>query len=237
MQNNPREADVERQLETWAASHSGDLSPEVRGQIRDMLPSSLDPVKPLPSQARLTSVIFVAFAAFALALMAVMDKAGFRLMTGTQMAGMATVLAGSGILFSLALAKRMVPGSRPGPPVVILLSLFGFGAIGGLALLFPWRITGAFVSEGWPCASMELMVVFPATVVFYFVARGGALFADAGLGTALSGLASVLALLVLQFRCMFQQAPHLLVWHGATAAIVIGFGALLGQWRRDRWMS
>ena len=241
MHNQLRDAEVERQLDTWAASHSGDLSPglapEVARKVRDMLPSSLDRVKPLPSQGRLVSAFFGVFTFFALALMAVMDKSGFRLMTGTQMVGMAIVLAGSGILFSLVLAARMVPGSRPDLPVPVVLALFGLGAIGALAFLFPWRIAEAFVSEGWPCALMELAVVAPATVVFYFVARRGALFAEAGLGAALSGLAAVLALLVLQFRCMFQQAPHLLVWHGLTAAIAIGLGALLGRWLGNRWIS
>jgi hypothetical protein len=28
---------------------------------------------------------------------------------------------------------------------------------------------------------------------------------------------------------MFQQAPHLLVWHAGTAAILIGLGALIGD--------
>jgi hypothetical protein len=237
MHTNPHDADVERRLERWAASHSGDVSAEVGRKVRDILPSSLDRVKPLPSQSLLASALFGVFAALALALMAVMDKAGFRLMSGVQMVGMATVLAGGGILFSIAISRRMVPGSRPGPPVLVLLAFVGLGVVGATALLFPWRIADAFVSEGWPCALMELVVVVPATVVFYFLARRGALFADAGLGAAFSGLVAVLALLVLQFRCMFQQAPHLLVWHEATAAVVIALGTIFGRWRRHRWIS
>jgi len=201
-----------------------------------MLVSSLNPVSPLPSQGRLALGFFAVFAVCSLALIAMMDKAGFHLMTGIQMASMAVILIGSGILFSLAVAKRMIPGSRPGFPISLLYALSGLGAMGGIALLFPWKSSGAFVAEGWPCAAMEAMVAIPTAVVFWFLARRGALFADAGLGAALSGLAVVLALLVLQFRCMFQQAPHLLVWHGATAAILIGLGTLIGQWQRHRWL-
>jgi hypothetical protein len=120
---------------------------------------------------------------------------------------------------------------------MLLLAFFGLAATGAVTLLFPWKITGAFAAEGWPCAAVELIVVLPVSVVFYLVARRGALFADAGLGAMLSGLAAALALLVAQFQCMFQQAPHLLVWHGTTAAIVIGSGALAGRWLRNRWLS
>ena len=98
------------------------------------------------------------------------------------MGGMAAILAGGGILFSLALAWQMVPGSRQGFPLSLVLALSGIGVIGGIALFFPWQTSHAFVSEGWPCAAMELMIAVPATVIFWLLARRGALFASAGLG-------------------------------------------------------
>ena len=240
MHDNPRDVELERRLETWAASQSGaELHPEIerpeiQRKISGLLASSLTPVKPLPSQSRLVLAFLVVFAACAAGLIAVMDKAGFHLMTAVQMACMASILACAGILFSLAVAWRMVPGSRQSLPLPFVLALSGIGVIGGIALLFPWRTSPAFVSEGWPCAVMELMVAMPAAVVFWLLARRGALFGGAGVGAAVGGLAVVLALSVLQFRCMFQQAPHLLVWHGGTAAILIGLGALIGELRRYR---
>jgi hypothetical protein len=234
MQDNPRDADLERKLETWAASQSdAELRPEIQRKVQDLLTSSLTPVKPLPSQSRLVLAFLAVFAACAAGLTAVMDKAGFHLMTGAQMSWMAAILAGGGILFSFALAWRMVPGSRQGFPLSLVLALSGIGVIGGIALLFPWRASHAFVSEGWPCAAMELMIAVPATVVFWLFARQGALFRSAGLGAALTGLAVFLALTPLQFQCMFQQAAHLLVWHVGTAVILIGFGAFIGGLRRD----
>jgi len=238
MQDNPRDADLERKLETWAASQSdAELRPEIQRKVQDLLTSSLTPVRPLPSQSRLVLAFLAVFAACAAGLIAVMDKAGFHLMTGSQMGWMAAILAGGGILFSLTLASRMVPGSRRGLPLSLVLALSGIGVIGGIALFFPWQASRAFVSEGWPCAFMELMIAAPATVIFWLLARRGALFASAGLGAVLTGLAVFLALTPLQFQCMFQQAPHLLVWHAGTAAVLIGMGALLGELRRHRWMS
>ena len=81
---------------------------------------------------------------------------------------------------------------------------------------------------------MELMIAVPATVIFWLLARRGALFASAGLGAVLTGLAVFLALTPLQFQCMFQQAPHLLVWHAGTAVVLIGLGALIGWVRSNR---
>ena len=236
MQDHRRDADLDLQLETWAASQSAaGLSPEIRRKVQGTLASSLIPVKPLPSQRTLLLQFLSVFVACTVGLIAIMDKAGFHLMTAAQMVSIAAILAGGGILFSLTVAGRMVPGSRQGLPLSLVLALSSFGLFGGIALLFPWRTSGSFVSEGWPCAAMELMIAVPAGVVFWLLARRGALFGGAGVGAALGGLAVVLALAVLQFRCMFQQAPHLLVWHGVTAAILIALAALIGEARR-RWL-
>jgi hypothetical protein len=238
MQDNPRDAHLERKLETWAASQSdAELRPEIQRKVRGLLMSSLTPVKPLPSQNKLALAFLAVFAACAVGLIAVVDKAGFHLMTGAQMGWMAAILAGGGILFSLALARRMVPGSRQGFPLSLVLALSGIGVIGGIALFFPWQASRAFVSEGWPCAAMELMIAVPAAVVFWLLARRGALFASAGLGAVLTGLAVFLALVPLQVQCMFLQAPHLVVWHAGTAAVLIGLGALTGELLGHRWMS
>jgi len=230
MQDNPRDADVERQLETWAASQSDiDLRQEIQRTVQGLLRSSLTSVKPLPSQSRLVLVFLAVFVACASGLIALMDKAGFHLMTKVQMSWMGAILAGGGFLFSLALAWRMVPASRQGFQIRFVLTLSAVGIIGGIALLFPWRTSSSFISEGRPCAVMELMIAIPAAVIFWLLARRGALVASAGLGATLTGLAAFLALTPLQTQCMFQQAPHLLVLHGATAAIMVGFGALIGE--------
>jgi hypothetical protein len=238
MQDNPSDADLERKLETWAASQSdAELRPETQRKVLGQLTSSLTPVKPLPSQSWLVLGFLAVFTTCAAGLIAVMDKAGFHLMTGSQMGWMAAILAGGGILFSLTLAWQMVPGSSRSLPLSLVLALSGIGVIGGIALFFPWQASHAFVSEGWPCAAMELMIAVPATVIFWLLAQRGALFASAGLGAVLTGLAVFLALTPLQFQCMLQQAPHLLVWHAGTAAFLIGLGALIGELRRHRWMS
>jgi len=134
MQDNAREADLERKLESWAVSQSdAELRPEAQRKILDLLTSSLTPVKPLPSQGWLVLTFLAAFAACAAGLIAVMDKAGFHLMSKAQMGWMAAILAGGGILFSLTLAWQMVPGSSRSLPLSLVLALSGIGVIGGIA--------------------------------------------------------------------------------------------------------
>jgi hypothetical protein len=224
--NNPPDSSLERRLEKWAsAPPDTQMRPEIRSNVQAMLTSSLTPVKPVPSQSRLVSVFLAVFTVCAVGLIAIMNKAGFHLMTRVQIASMAAILAGGGILFSFTLAWQIVPGSRWRLPFSLVLTLSGLATLAGIALLFPWRASSAFVSEGWQCAALELIIAIPSTVVYWLLARRGALFASPGLGATLTGLAVFLALIPLQFQCMFQQAPHLLVWHGGTAVLLIGLAS------------
>ena len=68
----------------------------------------------------------------------------------------------------------------------------------------------------------------PAAVLFWLIVRRGAPFRGPGLGAAVAGLSVFLALTVVQSQCMFQQAPHILVWHAGIAALLIICGALAG---------
>lgn len=238
MPENSHDNNFEDRLEKWAAAPpETQLSPEILRKVEAMLTSSLTAVKPIPSQTKLILRFLAVFAACAGGLIAILSKAGFHLMTGVQMALIATILASGGILFSFTLAWRMVPGSRWPLPFSLVLTFSALVPIAGITLLFPWRTSAAFVSEGWPCAALELIIAIPSAVVYWLIARRGALFASPGLGATLTGLAVFLALIPLQFQCMFQQAPHLLVWHGGTAVLLIGLGALIGELARHRRTS
>jgi hypothetical protein len=222
-------------MEAWANAHSDvELSPEIQRQIQGKLTASLSPVNPLPSQGWLVLSFIAIFAVCSALLIGVLGKAGFHLMTTAQMAGTAVIFTAGGILFAQILAWRMIPGSRPSFPVPLAMALSGLAVIGAIAALFPWRASGPFVSEGWPCAILELIIAIPATFVFWLAARRGALFASARLGATITGLAVFLALVPLQTQCMFQQAPHLLFWHGGAAAAAVGLGGLIGKFQRHR---
>jgi hypothetical protein len=238
MQDDARDVDVERQLEAWAAAHSGaDISPEFAAKVRQNLRPSLTPVKPVPSRRTLFLLLLAIFVAVSAALVAVMNKTGLYMMTPLQLGVISAILWGGGILFAMNLSGQMVPGSRSVIPLWALMSLGGVAVFGGITALFPWQTAGSFVSEGWPCAAMELAFLVPTAAIFWLFARRGVLFATAGLGATLTGVAAFLVLIPLQAQCMFPQAPHLLVWHGGTALLMIGLGALAGNSLRGRWFS
>lgn len=238
MQDENRDFDLHRRLDAWAEGQANALSsPELARKVLDALRPSLIPVRPISSRRRLFLMFLAVFVAGSAGLVAFMSRIGLHLMTPLQIGGISAILAVMGILFALKLAEQMVPGSRPGVPLWGILTLGGVATFVGLATLFPWQASGNFVSEGWPCAVMELTMVIPAAAVFWILARRGAIFASAGLGATLAGLAAFLVLIPLQFQCMFQQAPHLLVWHGGTTLLAIGLGAFIGDSRRGRRSS
>jgi hypothetical protein len=213
------------------------ISPEFARKVREALEPSLTPVKSIASRRWLSVALLTVSLAGSAALVALMSKAGLHLMTAIQVSTIFAILVGGGILFAVQLSRQMIPGSRPVVPFPRLLALCGVAFFGGLTTLFPWQASGSLVSEGLPCAVMELAIAIAATAGFWLLARRGALFASAGLGATLTGLAAFLALIPLQSQCMFQQAPHLLVWHGGSALLMVGFGALVGNLRRGRWSS
>lgn len=226
----PSDRDIDRMLGKWAGSESGAaLPPELQQKVLGMLTPSLTLVKPVPRQSVLVLGFLGVLIVSDTGLVAILSKAGFHLMTGAQIGWMALIVAGAAILFAVTLAGQMVPGRKQHLPFFLVFGLSAAGVIAGIALNFPWRITSAFVAEGWPCAVMELAMALPAAVVFWLLARRGALFASSELGAALAGLAVFLALTPLQFQCMFPQAPHLLAWHAGTAALLTAAGALIGS--------
>ena len=232
MQENRRDSEIDGKLDRWAASRpAAKFSPDLQRKVRDKLAASLTPVKPIPNQSRLVLRFFAVFVVCAAGLAAMLSKAGLDHMTGAQIGSMAGIFTAGGVLFSFSLVWQMVPGRRPRFAFSSMLALSGVAVTAAMALRFPWRTSGGFVREGWPCAVMELTIAIPAAAVFFLLAHRGALLASAKLGATLAGLAVLMALIPLQSQCMFLQAPHLLAWHGGTAALLIALGALIGSTR------
>jgi len=225
MPDDPRNPEFERRIEAWAASRQGNLQPELERRLHGALAASLVPVPPLPSQGMLTLTFLVVFAVLSAAMIAIMKMVGIHLMTSAANLSMTAIFTGAGLFFSRELARKMIPGSRRSWPPAWTFALPAIAAFGGLAVLFPWRQSRAFVSEGWHCALLEALIAGPVAAVFWLLARRGVLFFSPALGGVLAGLTVALALVPVQVQCMFLQAPHLLVWHAGTALLLIGLGA------------
>ncbi len=224
---------LDRRLDAWAAAREP-APHELEQRIAQTLASSLAPVRPLASPTRLAVVFLAIFAVCAAALTAAIGTTGIRLTSAAQLTAISAILGIAAVLFSLALANQMIPASLRVLPFSALLALASAAVIAAIALLFPWTTPRLFLEEGWPCSAMETAIALPAALLFFLLARRGALFPGSTTGATIASLAVLLALAVLQFQCMFQQAPHLLVWHLGVAAILIAAGALLGKWSQHR---
>ena len=236
MPDNSRNPELERRIEAWAASRQGNLQPELERRLHDALAASLAPVRPLPSQAMLTLTYLDLSSLFLAQLRSPSSKmAGIHLMTSAANLSMTAIFTGTGLLFSRELARTMIPGSRRSWPTALTFALPAIAAFGGLTVLFPWRQSDAFVSEGCHCALLEATIAGPVAAVFWQFARRGVLFFSPALGAVLAGLTVALALVPVQVQCMFLQTPHLLVWHAGTALLLIGLGSVIGRLQRGSW--
>ena len=225
----PSDSLVERRLESWLQSEANaGMSPVTQDKIVRMLRPSIAAVKPISSQRRLTAIFLGIVFLFVAAAIPVTGWMGIHLMTGAQMACMLAILIAGAVLLSFSLASLMVPGSPMRFSLSGVLALSATALISGIALVFPWRILGPFLAEGWRCAVLEVAIAVPAAILLWLVVRRGAPFPGPGLGAAIAGLSVLLALMVVQSQCMFPQAPHLLVWHAGIAALLIICGALAG---------
>lgn len=215
---------------------SSELSPDLHRKISGALTASLQPVKPMPAARVLTGQFASIFLVFAAALIAMMGVTGFRTLHAWQALGIVAILAVGVSLFSLTLAWQIRPGSLQKIPAKLSWAYFGVGFLTGAALLFPWRGAEAFVSRGWPCLLTGSAVAIPGGVLFWLLTRRGVPLSAGAFGGTLGAIAGLLGLTVLQFHCLYQNAAHLLVWHGGILVLSITTGLLvaLGKERNGR---
>lgn len=62
-----------------------------------------------------------------------------------------------------------------------------------------------------------------------FCLRRGVPLSAGAFGGTLGAIAGLLGLTVLQFRCIHQDAAHVIVWHGGVVAVSIAAGVLLAR--------
>ena len=198
---------IDRLLELVPAP---ELSPDFRRKLSGTLGASLRAVKPLPPARVLTVQFALIFILFAAALIATMGVAGFGTLQVRQALGIVAILAVGVSLLSLVLAWQIRPGSLQKLPAALSWASYGIGFLTGAALLFPWRESEAFVSQGWPCLLTGSAVAIPGGILFWLLTRRGVPLSAVTFGGTLGAIAGLLGLTVLQFRCIIRTPPTLL---------------------------
>ena len=204
-----------------------ELSPDLHRKISGALVDSLQPVKPMPATRVLAGQVAALFLVFAVALIAMMGVTGFRTMDIWQAVGTVAILAVGVSLLSLVLAWQIRPGSQQRISAMLAWACLGVGFLTGAALLFPWRGAEAFASQGWPCLVTGSGVAIPGGVLFWLLTRRGVPLSAGAFGGTLGAIAGLLGVTVLQFRCTYQDAAHILVWHGGVLVVSITAGVLI----------
>jgi len=203
-------------------------SPDLHRKISGALAASLQPVKPMPPTSVLVGQFAAIFLVFAAALIAMMGVTGFRTLDASQALGIVAILAVGVALLSFVLAWQIRPGSQQKISARLAWACLGVGFLTGAALLFPWRGAEAFVSRGWPCLLAGSAVAIPGGILFWLLSRRGVPLSAGTFGGTLGAIAGLLGITVLQFRCIYQDAAHLLVWHGGVLVLSTAAGVLVG---------
>ncbi len=210
-----------------------EMPSELRGKITHLLTESLSPVRPLPRTLILVLRFLSVFVILAAAVIAMMGIQGIASIPLWQAIGITAILCAGVILLSSAAASQMAPGGRLRIPGTTVAITFVTGFLAGVALLFPWQTASDYFSHGWPCAVTGFGLAIPTAVLIWLVARRGVPLSGATFGGTLGALAGALGVTVLQFKCIYQNAAHILLWHGGVVLLSIAGGVSIG-WVVDR---
>jgi hypothetical protein len=180
--------------------------------------SGFGPVKPIAGLPALmlefALVLLVVLAAGA----ALTGTAGYFAQTPMTRALMFSILVVGAVLFSYALAQRMVPGSLTRIRLVPLSLAICTAFILAVLLLFHDAVNweGLTIARG--CLWIGLAAAAITALGGWLVARRGAGIGNSATAISLGALSGVSALLVLTVHCPVLRASHILVWHGGAVA-------------------
>jgi len=206
---------------TPAPAASSAPNAAVIGAVR----SGFGPVKPIAGLPALMLEFALVLLVVLTAGAALTGTAGYFAQTPMTRALMFSILVVGAVLFSYALAQRMVPGSltriRLAPLALVVCAAF----ILAVLLLFHDAVTWEGLTIGRGCLGIGLAAAIVTALGAWLVVRRGALAAKSATAISLGALSGVSALLVLTVHCPVLRASHILVWHGGAVA-----ASMLAAW-------
>ena len=228
-----------RALYEWIeeTAPSAELPADLLQKIQGALKASLRRVSPRAATGVLATQFLIGFCILAAAAIAIVGTAGFRQMTLGQIIGMSIVLMSGVTLMCVSLAWQMTPGSRQRYLARVLTPILAGSFVLAALMLFPWHVPEDFLARGSSCLESGLLVAFPAAVLFWLLVRRGTTLDFRSMGASLGAIAGLAGVVILQFRCIYQDLAHLLIWHEAVLVVSICSGVLIAYempWRDRR---
>ena len=202
-------------------------------QISKLIRSSLEPVRPLPSDGVMIGMAVGLFLGFSILVGVLLGDAGFRSLSALQRFVYYAAIIISAALFGSVTVQEMIPGSRKRLSGG-MAALVSFASIVAVAiLLFQNFDLADFVRTGVPCLIMGSCCAAVSGLIGYFFIRKGfgvsslRLFATAGFYCGLAGVG------VLSLCCPIQNSVHIIVWHLGAMVLAGLAGAILGLVREQ----
>ena len=196
--------------------------------IQKTISSSLQPVSPLPSDARLAVLLLAAFAVFSIITALLIGVKGYSALTINQR------IIDYGVILLLAafssgtVIKEFIPGTvtRLRPPFLIVIGLISLAV--STVFLFQSFDLNRFLRLGLPCLGLGLVGAAASALLGSLLLRFGVVTAPRRAGLLTGFLAGLAGFAVLALHCPYLNAPHILVWHFAPLVLAACGGALVG---------
>src|ERR1035438_10017324 len=206
-----------------------ELDQQVIRELKTRLTADLRPVRALPSDGKLITLLVLFLAVFTALAAWPVHYIGLRALTPTQLCLYFGVIAAAVILCAVALVQEMIPGSRRRIDPFIAIAAAVAGLVGTVMILFPSFDATRFVRIGARCFRYGSICGFICGLLLALLLRRAS-FTSPFRGTiAACFLASLAGVAVLAMHCPMLTASHILVWHLGVLLLGISAGAGLGE--------
>jgi hypothetical protein len=203
------------------------LPQALQDRIEAAILPGLRPVSPLPSALQgtatllLCSIIVIAAANWRLGL------AGWHARSGLQASVDFSLLAISLLALAKTLANQMMPGSRRGPPVWLLLAV-SLALLAANVSLFGYHWNSAFVPLALSCWEIGVACAALSAPLFGLVLRRGFSLNPVAHGATVGLLAGLAGATVLEIYCPYLDRLHTSASHIGAAVTSLLVGAAWG---------
>lgn len=199
----------------------------LQGRIEAAILPNLKPISPLPSASQITAVLlFCAVGVVAVANWQ-LGIAGWLARNRLQVSVDFSFLGISILVFALALAKQMAPGSRQVASTWTLIITPLLALLAAVVLLFGYRWSANFWQQAFACWKIGVACAVLAALLFWLVLRRGFSLSPASQGAMTGLLAGFVGVTVLEIHCPNLDRMHIAGGHVGAAVTVVLVGAAL----------
>ena len=197
------------------------LNQEQLSSIRNKLIAEAEPVKPLPSNLALITLVSTVFLVFAGAIGFAVRMKALHVLTAGQMAVYFGLIFLSALAGAAVVVGEMVPGSRLRSGAKTWMAGTALALPLASVVLFQSYDSRHFVSVGLPCFSLGSATAITSAFLLSLFLRKGFLGFARSAARVTGFLAALAGVAVLALHCPLLSVSHIVVWH---------FGVLLAAW-------